>query len=233
MIFSQDAMLSIFGDNGESWDNVVNFATLGLNIFWKQNLALLLPRDDSIKNILELGSGTGVLTQFLANEYPNTNITALDLSPKYLNIAKNKLDAQGIKNVTYVRGDAENAYESLPSGYKADLTISSYLAKYLDNTIFVKNINKLMNSGDILIIHEIMYPRDMFTQFLYNNHVQLMTLVLQVNPQWNALSNELAKIFINNQWINETITSLRNTNFRVKTHDLPMSVSTVIYAEKL
>lgn len=56
--------------------------------------------------ILELGCGTGALTRNLAAAFPKAHITAIDLSPHYLDHAK-KAHAE-LKRVDWINGKAEN-----------------------------------------------------------------------------------------------------------------------------
>lgn len=48
-------------------------------------------KQNKFNNICELGSGTGFLTQEIANFYKNSHISCFDLSQKSINIAKNKI----------------------------------------------------------------------------------------------------------------------------------------------
>lgn len=57
-------------------------------------------------NFLELGSGTGALTQFVAQAFPKANITCIDLSPYYLQEAKKKL--QKFKRINFMKANAED-----------------------------------------------------------------------------------------------------------------------------
>ena len=56
-------------------------------------------------NFLELGSGTGALTQFVAQAFPKANITCVDLSPYYLQTARKKL--QKFKRINFMKARAE------------------------------------------------------------------------------------------------------------------------------
>ncbi|PHJ38216.1 hypothetical protein P378_10315 [Desulforamulus profundi] len=40
------------------------------------------------REILEIGCGTGFLTELLAREFPRANILALDISPRMIKVAK-------------------------------------------------------------------------------------------------------------------------------------------------
>lgn len=57
-------------------------------------------------NFLELGGGTGALTQFVALAFPKANITCVDLSPYYLQEAKRKLHR--FKRVNFMKANAED-----------------------------------------------------------------------------------------------------------------------------
>ena len=70
---------------------------------------LLKPMIQKFKNsksirILELGCGTGTFTRFLADVFPQAQITAVDLSPSYIKVAKKRFC--NIENVTFQTGDA-------------------------------------------------------------------------------------------------------------------------------
>lgn len=73
-------------------------------------------------NFLELGGGTGALTQFVAQAFPKANITCVDLSPYYLQLARKKL--QNFKRLNFMKASAED----LPFKEKSfDVIYSSYL----------------------------------------------------------------------------------------------------------
>lgn len=73
-------------------------------------------------NFLELGSGTGALTQFMALAFPKANITCVDLSPYYLQESKKKLSP--FKRINFMKANAED----LPFKDKSfDVIYSCYL----------------------------------------------------------------------------------------------------------
>ncbi len=55
---------------------------------------------------LEIGSGTGILTKYIALAFPNVEITSLDLSSEYLKLAENRLST--FKKIKYVQGAGED-----------------------------------------------------------------------------------------------------------------------------
>lgn len=89
-------------------------------------------------NFLELGSGTGALTQFMAQAFPKANITCIDLSPYYLQEAKKKL--QKFKRVNFMKANAED----LP--FK-DQTFDVVYSCYLFHEVPAAVAQKIMNES--------------------------------------------------------------------------------------
>jgi Trans-aconitate methyltransferase len=77
------------------------------------------------QNILEIGCGTGFLTELLAGEYPEAQITATDIAPEMVTVAKEKLAI--FPNISYFTADGENLskQESLRSSRQFDLIVSN------------------------------------------------------------------------------------------------------------
>jgi len=58
------------------------------------------------RNILEIGCGTGFLTELLAKEYPLAQITATDIAPDMIVVARKKL--ANFSNIHFSLADGEN-----------------------------------------------------------------------------------------------------------------------------
>jgi len=67
------------------------------------NLFLYLPESFKPKRILDLGCGTGNLTQEILNHFPNAEIHVLDLSEDILNECKKRFEKAG--NIHYIKAD--------------------------------------------------------------------------------------------------------------------------------
>ncbi len=89
-----------------------------------RKLAGFLPRR-RIENILEIGCGTGYYTALLANRFEYARITALDISEKMIDLARQR----SIPRVEFLAGDAETY--SGPCKY--DLITSNATLQWFDD----------------------------------------------------------------------------------------------------
>jgi malonyl-CoA O-methyltransferase len=96
-------------------------------------------------SILEIGSGTGLLTKQLADKYPDALIDAVDLAPGMINSAKRYVQN---KNVNFICYD----YEEVELTKNYDLIVSNATFQWfnhLSDTI-AKTCNLLNKGGQIL-----------------------------------------------------------------------------------
>lgn len=78
--------------------------------------------------ILDLGTGSGCLAVALAREWPDARVTAVDLAPAALEVARRNADRHGVgARIAFLAGDL---YAPLPAGASFDLIVSNppYLA---------------------------------------------------------------------------------------------------------
>ncbi|MDD5274140.1 MAG: peptide chain release factor N(5)-glutamine methyltransferase [Methylovulum sp.] len=64
----------------------------------------LIPSDRSA-TILDLGTGSGIIAIILATERPNAHVTATDLNPKALAIARQNAERHHLTNISFYRSD--------------------------------------------------------------------------------------------------------------------------------
>ena len=77
-------------------------------------------------NILEIGCGTGCLTEMLCRKFPNAKITALDIAPGMIEYADKKLSKY---NVNFICNDIEE----FELNDKYDFIISNATFQWLNN----------------------------------------------------------------------------------------------------
>jgi len=73
-------------------------------------------------NILDIGTGSGCIALAIAKSFPNFNITATDVNPKAIELAKENAKLNNIKNVEFIISDF---YKNINSNLKFDLIVSN------------------------------------------------------------------------------------------------------------
>ena len=103
---------------------------------------------NDIREILDLGAGTGLLTKRLYDEYPNASYTLVDISEQMLEVARQRF--AGLDNFKYLVLDYST---ELPHG-KFDLIASALSLHHIENEdklLLYSNIyNKLEDNGCLL-----------------------------------------------------------------------------------
>lgn len=94
-----------------------------------EKLMLLVPPSDNVVRILEVGCGTGILTRYLLQNFPNATIDAIDLSPRMIATASAQLAAA--PTINWHVADAR----LFRSRYRYDLIISNCALHWIDPLI--------------------------------------------------------------------------------------------------
>ncbi|MCL6605316.1 MAG: malonyl-ACP O-methyltransferase BioC [Paenibacillus sp.] len=93
-------------------------------------------------NILEIGCGTGTLTEILVNEWPSSSITALDIAPAMIKLAEQRVlsadvNFNGIRKITsdrlrFILADVEMWAPEAPTA-SFDIIVSNACFQWLSN----------------------------------------------------------------------------------------------------
>ena len=112
-----------------------------------RRLAEKLPeahKNQNIKTILEIGSGTGNFTSMLADRFPNAKIIAIDFSPEMIAIARHKLNKP---NLEFICAEGEMYLHDAPAK-SFDLVVSNgSLQWFSDIEKAMHNIARILTSG--------------------------------------------------------------------------------------
>ena len=105
---------------------------------------------------LEVGAGPAVLTAIVAQAMPQVNITAIELSPDMITVAREEVESQGVGDqIDFVEGDAADA-ALLDRLGKFDLVYSTYSLHHWDEPeMVIKNLLGAVAPGGVLFIHDL------------------------------------------------------------------------------
>ncbi len=133
--------------------------------FYGTAVNMISMKRNSAINILELGTGTGMLTELIAYSYTKAKITGIDLTDEMLSQAEKKL--KRFKNrLTIKRGD----FSSIPFGNNFDAVVSSLSIHHLTPDGKKKLYNKIYNSlkkGGIFLNADLVKSESDYIQKLY------------------------------------------------------------------
>jgi tRNA (cmo5U34)-methyltransferase len=99
-------------------------------------------------SILDVGAGTGLLTSFVYNQYPNSNYTVIDISEEMLQQAKRRFNNQ--QNFEFIIAD----YANYIFTNKYDVVVSALSIHHLEHDEKRKlyaNIFGILNRGGVFI----------------------------------------------------------------------------------
>ena len=91
-------------------------------------------------SVCDLGAGTGLLTEIIIQAFPNSQITAIDISNEMISIAKNRLSK--FSTITYQVADYS---QDFPSN-NFDLIVSSLSIHHLADEYKIKLFQQIKNS---------------------------------------------------------------------------------------
>jgi ubiquinone/menaquinone biosynthesis C-methylase UbiE len=105
---------------------------------------------------LEIGVGPAVLTTMIARSMPEVHITAVELSPDMITVAREEAESGGVgARIDFVEGDATDT--ELPDRLgQFELVYSSFSLHHWDDPeVAIKNLLRAVAPGGVLFIHDL------------------------------------------------------------------------------
>lgn len=143
----KESLKEKFDENAEHYDKIRKLIIPCFDDLYNITAELANSNKENPK-ILDLGAGTGLLTKYLFEKYPDAEFTLIDLSDKMLNIAESRFKSQN--NFKYVVAD----YSQYDFDDDFDIIVSSLSIHHLedeDKKKLYKNIYNCLNNGGIFL----------------------------------------------------------------------------------
>lgn len=136
--------------------------------------------------VLDLGCGTGAITQTLKEKFIDAQVTCLDLAENMIEMAKIKLDEY--KDIKYVIGD----FYSFEFTEKYDVIVSSLALHHLvtneDKIEFYKKIYDALNEGGVFYNADVVLGSNNYLQELYidkwKEFMNLSVSMKEIEEKW-------------------------------------------------
>ena len=212
-----------FDETGTTYDGVVSYGTLGKDRYWKKKI---LEQISGGSSFLDLACGTGILTREIAEKFPSAKIVGIDITKSYLNVAKQ--NSNSFDNISFILDDAEEF--KLDS--KFDCITASYLPKYCDPEILVKNCIMHLNPGGKIIFHDFTYPKNPAVRVLWNFFLTFLRLVGYFIPSWKDALIGLPKLIRSTNWFHNYSDVMKKSGLKVSSQYLTYGAAAILTGTK-
>ncbi len=216
-----------FTGTSSSYDTVVNITTFGRDASWKRAILDLIPTGNH--RVLDLACGTGILTFALAQKV--SSVTGVDLMEENIRVANKKAIENAIANVTF----CTSAAETIPQqDCSFDFVTASYLPKYCDIELVVKESARVLKRNGVLIMHDFTYPRDSAMRGLWNTYFKILRIAGVFTPSWRPVFNELDHVIKHSRWVDELINAMNKHGFgNVQRKDLTSGTAAIVWGSRV
>jgi ubiquinone/menaquinone biosynthesis C-methylase UbiE len=156
---------------GEVW----NWESAAGKIRWQRRVKMLTSHISAKDNVLEIGCGTGYFTKEIAKT--DANVTAIDISPELLNIAKAEIPDTNVKFVI------ENAYDLSFEDGCFDSIVGSSVLHHLEIEKAISEMFRVLKPGGSLFFTE---PNMMNPQIALQKNIPVLKRRLGDSPDETA-----------------------------------------------
>lgn len=152
-----------FGNVSKKYDSQRKYLIPCFDDFYKTSLPLIKSVANA-KNVLDIGAGTGLFSQFVYKQNPHLYFTLADISDPMLSVARSRFS--GLDNFNYIELDLST--DKIPGKY--DIIISGLAIHHLtdaDKQKLYNNIYGALNEGGLFINADQVTGRTMLFDSLY------------------------------------------------------------------
>lgn len=155
-----ESICKMFARVSPNYDRINRAMCLGLDIIWRKALAKkAINEGNNNLPILDLACGSGDVSLEILKRFPDKKICACDLCPQMLEIAKSKLENEGL-DAEYICANAENLpFEDEKFGA---CTIAFGLRNFQNRKKCLEEIHRVLNKDGGLFILEVARARPIF-----------------------------------------------------------------------
>ena len=175
---------------------------------------------------MDLACGTGILTREIAKKFPSANIVGIDITKSYLDVAKE--NSNSFDNISFILDDAEEF--KLDS--KFDCITASYLPKYCDPEILVKNCINHLKPGGKIVFHDFVYPKNPVVRGLWNFFLTFLRLIGCFIPSWKDALIGLPKLIRRTKWLQSYSDAMKKSGLKVSSQYLTYGTSAILTGTK-
>lgn len=179
--------------------------------FYKTTTKLITSNIKEPQRIIDLGAGTGLLTYYWYQQYPNAEYVLVDIADEMLNVARKRFHQLG--NITY---QVENYINKLPDDF-FDTVISALSIHHLEDEEKMKLFERIYDrlpSGGIFVNYDQFCAGQLELDDWYNTYWESQLSNSELTEKDIALWRERRKLDKECS-IEREVEMLQQCNFRV------------------
>jgi demethylmenaquinone methyltransferase/2-methoxy-6-polyprenyl-1,4-benzoquinol methylase len=113
-----------------------------------------------------------------------------------------------------------------------DLITTSYLPKYCDPKLTIKECARVLKDQGLLIMHDFTYPSGMM-QFFWHLYFKILRFIGLFIRSWHGVFNELDLVIKESRWIDELTKEMEANGFKdIRFQSLTMGTAGILYARR-
>ena len=133
--------------------------------FYQTGISLISKIRNDFNSILDLGAGTGLLTKYLFEKFPNANFTLVDVSEQMLEIARQRF--LNMNNFKFVISDYSKELPSKQFDLIASALSIHHLANNSKSDLYYNIYNNLSDNGCFINLDQFNASSDLMNDY-YN-----------------------------------------------------------------
>jgi demethylmenaquinone methyltransferase/2-methoxy-6-polyprenyl-1,4-benzoquinol methylase len=217
----------LFHGTGSTYAEIVHIATWGRDREWKEQL---LSRMDAPRRVLDLASGTGILSLEIARRW-KCHVTGVELREEYCAEARERAAAEGVTDVRFIVSPAEH----FVIDETFDHITTCYLPKYVSRLdVLVANMAKMLAPGGQMLMQDFAYPRQEKWRVLFENHFRRMQRMAREELSgWTTMFERLPGVIRSSTWIDDMVREMkRNGLVDVDVQEQSFGLSAIVSARQ-
>ena len=127
---------------------------------WQKPLKFLKKKNSHIHRILVLGLGGGTIIPLLTKKWPQAQITAVEIDPIMIKLAKQYFELDHYPQVKPIEADAFNFIKNLKEQYDlviVDLFCGNSISATLYSPKFIRDLKKITKPTGFLLINHLFF----------------------------------------------------------------------------
>ena len=156
----------MFDNIAPTYDKLNHILSFNIDRIWRRRVMRIVRRSHAHK-IMDVATGTGDLAIAMAKRVDRTHILGIDLSEEMLQVARKKIEKQGLEERIIVeKGDAENL--SMVSTESIDAATVAFGVRNFENLERgLSEIYRTLRPGGKFVVLESSIPRNRFVRWVY------------------------------------------------------------------